>query len=297
MNDLQAWLKLQQNAVDQALAVNLPDEDVCPQDLHKAMHYSVFAGGKRLRPILCIAAAEACGAKGEQALLPACALEVLHTYSLIHDDLPCMDDDDLRRGIPTNHKVFGEAMAVLAGDALLSEAFIILCKTPPTQRYSVGDYVAELANASGSKNLIGGQVLDLQSEGKVVSKEQLIQIHESKTAALLIASIKLGGMVANADPQKLEMLAVFAYHIGLAFQIVDDILDVTQSTETLGKTAGKDEASAKSTYPAILGLEESKNEAIRLTNQALPHLLSSVIKHIAFSRLLATCWSVNFKPV
>ncbi len=269
MRDLKSWLKAQQKLVDAELRRQLPRENVRPVTIHKAMRYSIFAGGKRLRPILCLAAAEACGGLVENALAPACAVEIMHTYSLVHDDLPCMDDDDLRRGRPTSHKVYGEGVAVLCGDALLTEAFTIIAQTPATKRYTAREYVSELANTGGSRKLIGGQILDLEGEGKSLTKKQLIQIHEAKTAALLTSSLKLGGMTANVTPKKLEALETFGYNLGLAFQVIDDILDVTQTTEQLGKTAGKDEAVEKSTYPSVIGLEASKAEAARLTKKAL----------------------------
>jgi geranylgeranyl diphosphate synthase type II len=272
MNDLKPWLKSKQKEVDAALGRLLPRENTRPVTIHKAMRYSVFAGGKRLRPILCLAAAEACGGKIENALAPACATEVIHTYSLVHDDLPCMDDDDLRRGRPTSHKVFGEGLAVLTGDALLTEVFTMIAQTPPTKRFSVKDYVEEIAITGGSRKLIGGQVLDLEGEGKKLTKKDLVRIHEAKTAALLTAAVRLGAMTANATPRKLEALTTFGYNLGLAFQVIDDILDVTQTTEMLGKTAGKDEAVDKSTYPAILGLDASRKEAARLTRKALKSL-------------------------
>ncbi|MBT7959879.1 MAG: polyprenyl synthetase family protein [Akkermansiaceae bacterium] len=272
MNDLKPWLKSKQKEVDAALGRLLPRENTRPATIHKAMRYSVFAGGKRLRPILCLAAAEACGGKIENALAPACATEVMHTYSLVHDDLPCMDDDDLRRGRPTSHMVFGEGLAVLTGDALLTEVFTMIAQTPPTKRFSVRDYVEEIAITGGSKKLIGGQVLDLEGEGKKLTKKDLVRIHEAKTAALLTAAVRLGAMTANATPRKLEALTTFGYNLGLAFQVIDDILDVTQTTEMLGKTAGKDEAVDKSTYPAILGLDASRKEAARLTRKALKSL-------------------------
>jgi len=271
-SDLKDWLKSTQADVDAALNYFLPRANAAPKTIHKAMRYSVFAGGKRLRPLLCLAAAEACGGDTELALAPACALELMHTYSLVHDDLPSMDDDDLRRGRPTSHKVFGEGMAVLTGDALLTEVFAIIAQTEPTKRYDVGDYVREIAETGGSRKLIGGQVLDLEGEGKSLTKAQLIKIHEAKTAALLTCSVRLGAMTANATPRKLEALTAFGYNLGLAFQVIDDILDVTQTTEKLGKTAGKDEAVDKSTYPAILGLEASRKEAARLTRKALKSL-------------------------
>ena len=203
---------------------------------------------------------------------PACAVEILHTYSLVHDDLPCMDDDDLRRGRPTCHKVYGEGMAVLTGDALLTEAFLILAQTPPAKRYPGAAYIAELALTGGSTRLIGGQVMDLEGEGKKLTKAQLVKIHEAKTAALLTTSLRLGAMTANATEKQLEALGTFGRALGLAFQIIDDILDVTQSTEVLGKTAGKDAAVEKATYPAILGLEKSRKEAAKLTAEALDAL-------------------------
>jgi geranylgeranyl diphosphate synthase, type II len=258
--------------VDRALDAFLPKEKTAPQTIHKAMRYSVFAGGKRLRPILCLAAAEACGGDPQKAMAAACAVEVLHTYSLVHDDLPCMDDDDLRRGRPTCHKVFGDGMAVLCGDALLTEAFLILSHTAPTPRYKSDAYIKELALTSGSRHLIGGQVMDLEGEGKSLTKAQLILIHKAKTAALLTSSLRLGAMAVNSTPAKLEALSTFGQCLGLAFQIIDDILDVTQSTEVLGKTAGKDANVAKATYPAIVGLEKSRKEAAALTKKALAAL-------------------------
>lgn len=256
--------------VDEALDQFLPQAKTRPATIHEAMRYSLFAGGKRLRPILCLAAAEACGGSVEKALPPAAAVECLHTYTLVHDDLPCMDDDDLRRGMPTCHVKYGEGIAVLTGDALLTIAFEILAQTPASPRYGVGAYVTELAVASGSRHLIGGQVLDLEGEGSdvLLTPAQLRYLHESKTAALLTASIRLGGMTANATPAKLAALTDYGQALGLAFQVIDDILDVTQTSEKLGKSAGKDVAAAKSTYPALFGLEKSRKEAARLTKKA-----------------------------
>ena len=272
MSDLEAYLKNQQSLIDDSLNAFLPRANERPRTIHQAMRYSVFAGGKRLRPILTLAAAEACCGEAENALRPACAVEIMHTYSLVHDDLPSMDDDDLRRGRPTSHKVYGEGMAVLTGDALLTEAFTVLAETPPTKRYSLKDLLLEFSICGGSKKLIGGQVLDLEGESKDLNKAQLIRIHENKTAALLTTSLRLGAMTANATPKQLEALTDFGYNLGLAFQVIDDILDVTQSTEQLGKTAGKDEALNKATYPSILGLDKSKKEAARLTKKALATL-------------------------
>lgn len=267
--DLKAYLDGVVADVDAAMDVFLPTEDVRPQTMHAAMRYCVFAGGKRLRPVLCVAAAEACGGRRENVFPAACAVELMHTYSLVHDDLPCMDDDDLRRGRATCHKVYGEGMAVLCGDALLTEAFLVLTKANGTTRHTVGDMVAELAETGGSRKLIGGQVLDLEGEGRNLSLEELVRIHEAKTAALLTASVRLGGMAADASPDEMEALSKFGYALGLAFQVIDDILDVTATTEALGKTAGKDAAVDKATYPSVLGLEASRKEAERLTAEAL----------------------------
>jgi len=272
--EFKSYLEERKKLVDRSLDGFLPKARTRPATVHEAMRYSLFAGGKRLRPILCLAASEACDGDAENALAPASSVECIHTYSLIHDDLPCMDDDDLRRGMPTSHVKYGEGIAVLAGDALLTIAFEILAQTPPTKRYDVGAYISELAVASGSRHLIGGQVLDLEGEGSdvLLSPTQLKYIHQSKTAALLTASIHLGAMTANATPKKLEALTVYGQSLGLAFQVIDDILDVTQTSEKLGKSAGKDEATAKSTYPALFGLEKSRKEAARLTKNALAAL-------------------------
>ena len=267
--DLAEYLKGAIAEVDEAMDGFLPDANERPGVMHEAMRYCVFAGGKRLRPVLCIAAAEACGGVRESAFAAACSVELMHTYSLVHDDLPCMDDDDLRRGRATCHKVYGEGMAVLCGDALLTEAFAVIAKADGTERYGAGDMVAELALTGGSRKLIGGQVLDLEGEGKKLSLEELVRIHEAKTAALLACSVRLGGMSANATADELAALTTFGHSLGLAFQVIDDILDVTQTTEKLGKTAGKDEAVEKATYPAVVGLEKSREEAERLTAEAL----------------------------
>jgi geranylgeranyl diphosphate synthase, type II len=270
--NLDTYLAFMIREVDRSLDGFLPKEKTRPSTIHAAMRYCVFAGGKRLRPVFCLAAAEACGGDFSQALAPACAVELMHTYSLVHDDLPAMDDDDLRRGRPTCHKVYGEGMAVLCGDALLTEAFVVLAQTPATKRYGTKDYLSELAETGSSRKLIGGQVMDLEGEGKKQTKRELVRIHEAKTAALLTSSLRLGAMAANATPAKLEALTAFGQAVGLAFQVIDDILDVTQSTEVLGKTAGKDEAVEKSTYPSILGLEASRKEAAKLTKTAMDSL-------------------------
>jgi len=266
--ELREFIEACASEVDAALSRELPPARRRPATIHAAMRYAVFAGGKRLRPVLCLAAAEACGGERAAALPAACAVELMHTYSLVHDDLPCMDDDDLRRGRPTCHKVYGEAIAVLCGDALLTEAFRVLAGAPPSARYPAAAAVAELAAAGCSTGLIGGQVMDLEGEGEVLSKARLMAIHQAKTAALLTSSLRLGAMSANATPARLEALSAFGESLGLAFQVIDDILDVTQSTERLGKTAGKDAAVDKATYPAILGLEKARAEAARLTDRA-----------------------------
>ncbi len=266
--ELQSYLTARTKLVDRALDSHLPKESAKPATIHKAMRYSIFAGGKRLRPVLTLAAAEACGGKIADALPAACAVECIHTYSLIHDDLPCMDDDDLRRGRPTNHKVFGEGIAVLAGDALLTVAFEILAKAKPARRHPIAMQIADLAVAAGSRWLVGGQVADLEGEGRKLGGEDLKYIHRCKTAALLTASIRLGAMSANASPAQLRALTTFGQSVGLAFQVIDDILDVTQSTEKLGKSAGKDVAAQKTTYPAVFGLDKSRAEAKRLTRAA-----------------------------
>jgi geranylgeranyl diphosphate synthase type II len=270
--DLEKYLTEKTAAVNRALDGLLPPATAKPPTIHKAMRYSIFAGGKRLRPALCLAAAEACGGAWRDALPLACAVECIHTYSLIHDDLPAMDNDDYRRGKLTNHKVFGEGIAILAGDALLTEAFAILAASKSRPRYSHRDMLMELADAAGSRELIAGQVADLEGEGKKTSAAQLRYIHERKTAALLRCSVRLGGMSANCSASQYAALGDFGENVGLAFQIIDDILDVTQTSEQLGKTAGKDTAAQKATYPSIIGLEKSRKMAAALTDRAFAAL-------------------------
>src|ERR1700722_2983771 len=270
--DLQDFLSTRTEAVNLALDKFLPPEETKPATIHKAMRYSLFAGGKRMRPALCLAAAEACGGSDKDAMPMACAVECIHTYSLIHDDLPAMDNDDFRRGKPTNHKVFGEGVAVLAGDALLTQAFEIAAQCKKLPRYPHEKIILEIAKASGSLQLIAGQVADLEAEGKKISEAELKFIHECKTSALLCCSVRLGGMSANCPPVQLRALTNFGYHVGLAFQVIDDILDVTQTSEQLGKTAGKDVAVQKATYPAIVGLEKSRQIAAQLTARAFAAL-------------------------
>jgi geranylgeranyl diphosphate synthase type II len=272
--DLDRFLATRTEAVNRALDAFLPSAASRPATVHKAMRYSLFAGGKRMRPALCLAAAAACGGDEAAAMPLACAVECIHTYSLIHDDLPAMDNDDYRRGKLTNHKVFGEGIAVLAGDALLTQAFEIAAQCRGWPRYSHQKIILELAQAAGSLQLIAGQVADLEGEGKKISAKQLQYIHERKTSALLCASVRLGGMSANCTPAQLEALTDFGYHVGLAFQVIDDILDVTQTSEKLGKTAGKDTKAQKATYPSIVGLKQSRAIAERLTQRAFGALKS-----------------------
>ncbi len=270
--DLQAYLADRTEAVNRALDRFLPRATTRPATIHQAMRYSLFAGGKRMRPALSLAAAEACGGSPEDALPLACAVECIHTYSLVHDDLPAMDNDDYRRGKLTNHKVFGEAIAILAGDALLTQAFEIAARCKGWPRYPHRAIILELTHAAGSGQLVAGQVADLEGEGKKISADQLKYIHERKTSALLCCSARLGGMSANCTVAQLKALTDFGYHVGLAFQIIDDILDVTQTSERLGKTAGKDTKAQKATYPNIVGMERSKQIAQQLTHRAFDAL-------------------------
>ena len=270
--DLQAYLADRTEAVNRALDRFLPRATTRPATIHKAMRYSLFAGGKRMRPALSLAAAEACGGSAEDALPLACAVECIHTYSLVHDDLPAMDNDDYRRGKLTNHKVFGESIAILAGDALLTQAFEIAARCKGWPRYPHQVIILELTHAAGSGQLIAGQVADLEGEGKRISADQLKYIHERKTSALLCCSARLGGMSANCTVAQLKALTDFGYNVGLAFQIIDDILDLTQTSERLGKTAGKDTQAQKATYPTIVGMEKSKRIAQQLTHRAFEAL-------------------------
>jgi geranylgeranyl diphosphate synthase type II len=283
--DLQQFLATRTKTVNAALDKFLPSDKTRPATIHKAMRYSLFAGGKRMRPALCLAAAAACGGREADALPLACAVECIHTYSLIHDDLPAMDNDDFRRGKPTNHKVFGEGIAVLAGDALLTQAFEIAAQAKGWPRYPHRDLILEIARASGSLQLVAGQVADLEGEGKKLSVAELRYIHERKTSALLCCSVRLGGMSANCTAAQLKALTDFGYHVGLAFQVIDDILDVTQTSEQLGKTSGKDVAVQKATYPAIVGLEKSRKIAEQLTAKAFAALKTFKGKAIALEAL------------
>ncbi|MBI3651908.1 MAG: polyprenyl synthetase family protein [Acidobacteria bacterium] len=262
--------------VNQWLDSLLPKESTPPVNLHKAMRYSMFAGGKRLRPVLVLASGEALGAATDDLMPAACALEMIHTYSLIHDDLPAMDNDDLRRGRPTCHKAFGEAMAILAGDALLTQAFRVLAlDAPHRDALKQLRVIGEIAKAAGTvEALIGGQVVDMESEGQTVDAATLDYIHRSKTGAMIRAAVIVGGLIAEATDEQMSKLDDYSRRIGLAFQIADDILDVTQTSEQLGKTAGKDQAASKATYPAIHGLEASKKKAHELVDEAIAIIAS-----------------------
>ena len=259
--NLREYLARQQRLVDSELDRLVPPESTPPETIHRAMRYSLFAGGKRIRPILCMESAYAAGGEMDGVAPCACSLELIHTYSLIHDDLPALDNDDYRRGKLTNHKVFGDAMAILAGDSLLTLAFQVLAQLPVADDRRTR-LIAELATASGTVGgMIGGQVADLEGEGKAPTAELLESIHRAKTGALLRASLRMGAIYAGASDEQYSALSCYGEHIGLAFQIVDDILDVEESSAALGKTAGKDAAQHKITFPAVYGLETSHRMA------------------------------------
>ncbi|XP_077217158.1 geranylgeranyl pyrophosphate synthase, chloroplastic-like [Tasmannia lanceolata] len=271
--DFKTYMKDKANSVNQALdnAVRMRE----PETIHMAMRYSLLSGGKRVRPVLCIAACELVGGSEITAMPSACAVEMIHTMSLIHDDLPCMDNDDLRRGKPTNHKVFGEAIALLAGDALLAFAFELMATgTAVTSPEKLVRAMGELAKAIGPEGLVAGQVVDIISTGlKDVGLDQLEFIHLHKTAALLEGSVVIGAILGGGSDEEVEKLRIFARRVGLLFQVVDDILDVTKSTQELGKTAGKDLVADKVTYPKLLGLEKSREFAEQLNRDAKDQLL------------------------
>jgi geranylgeranyl diphosphate synthase type II len=271
MSELEAALQERRLEVERALNVSLPAETSWPPRLHEAMRYSLFAGGKRIRPLLVLGACDAVGGSHEEALPFACAVEMVHTFSLIHDDLPAMDDDDLRRGKPTSHKVYGEALAILAGDALLARAFHLLSGVPADLRRLLrrAQAMTLLGEAVGANGLIGGQVEDMAAQGQAVSADTLERIHRCKTGALLSASVRGGGLLGGADADQLDQLRGFGSAIGLAFQVVDDILDATESAERLGKTAGKDKAAQKATYVRVHGLETARAKAQSLLKEAL----------------------------
>ena len=269
---LPAFFEEDRLAVDAALERLLPPETARPTIIHRAMRYSVFAGGKRVRPILCLEAARIFTADVAPILPVACALEFIHTYSLIHDDLPALDNDDLRRGQPTCHKQFGEAMAILAGDGLLTLAFETLAAAPLTAEPRVA-IIHTIASGAGTiDGMVGGQVADLEAERQRVTAETLEYIHRSKTAALICASVVSGAIAGGASPDDVARLRAFGQQIGWAFQVTDDILDVEESSEALGKTAGKDQAQQKATYPALFGLEKSHEFARQLATRAIAEL-------------------------
>ncbi len=269
---LGTYLDARKKIVDEALERYMPGEDNYPPVIFKALRYSLFAGGKRIRPILCLASAEAVGGNVESILPVACALELIHTYSLIHDDLPAMDDDDYRRGRRTSHKVFGENMAILAGDALLTEAFHLMSdgglmeKIAPEKLISV---IHDVAGAAGCFGMVGGQVVDVQSEGEAVETEVLNFIHTRKTGAMIAVAVKAGAVLANAGEVELKALASYGRHIGLAFQIADDILNVEGDQKLMGKGTGSDTKRGKVTYPALVGMDASRKKAGELIEDAL----------------------------
>jgi len=267
-----SYLEQQKVAIDKALDALLPPEDQYPPHLHRAMRYCLFAGGKRIRPILALAAAEAVGGNPENIIQQASALELIHTFTLIHDDLPAMDNDDYRRGVLATHKVFGEAMAILAGDALLTEAFKILslgCKRGVHKADHIVQIIEVVAEASGSRGIVGGQVVDIESEGKAIEIKHLEYIHQHKTGSLITASVVLGGTLAEGSAEELEHLKAYGTAIGLAFQITDDILDIKGSPMELGKNTGGDRSKGKATYPAILGIDQAEKRKRELYEEAL----------------------------
>lgn len=273
--DLTTYFVERTALVDAALDRFLPQEQLLPARLHQAMRYSVFAGGKRLRPVLMLAACEAVGAEAERVLPAACAMEMIHTYSLIHDDLPAMDDDDYRRGRLTSHKVFGEATAILAGDALLTQAFALLADPSVLAGVSAAvrlQVISTIASAAGSFGMVGGQVVDMESEGQTFDLPTLEYIHTHKTGALILASITTGALLGGGSPEELRALERYGAAIGLAFQVADDILDIVGDQVTIGKDVGSDEARGKATYPALLGLAEARNRARDLRDAAITAL-------------------------
>jgi geranylgeranyl diphosphate synthase type II len=271
---LEAYLQDRRKIVEEALRRYLPAESNTPVEIYKAIHYSVFAGGKRIRPILCLAAVEAAGGDLAPAMPVACALELIHTYSLIHDDLPAMDNDDFRRGKPTSHKVFGENIAILAGDALLTEAFALLSRAekvrlPAERRLAV---IQEIAQAAGIAGMVGGQTMDLLSEKSAPDEAVLYEIHRRKTGMLITAAVKSGAIISSAREDKIQALADYGMNIGLAFQIADDILNVEGDRELMGKGTGSDAALGKVTYPSLLGMERSRERLKKHIDTAIASL-------------------------
>jgi geranylgeranyl diphosphate synthase type II len=268
MIDTRDYLREIAKRVDKALQNYLPPESEFPQKIHEAMRYSVFAGGKRLRPILVLESCRVCGGSDQNALPIACTFELVHTYSLIHDDLPAIDNDDLRRGMPTSHKKFGEAVAILAGDALLAFAFNLLAREVREPEIAQR-VILELSAAAGSRGMVGGQVLDVSAPPQEGKEEYINSIHGMKTAALIAAATRCGAIVAEGSADDFSALSQYGCYLGLAFQIVDDILDVESSSATLGKSAGKDEALGRLTYPGIYGLDKSRRDAAHLIGKAV----------------------------
>lgn len=290
--EIKSYLNRQKLVVEEHLSTMFLQEQGVFAEHIKAMRYSLFVGGKRVRPILCLASAEAVSDDStlvQKALPTACALECIHTYSLIHDDLPAMDDDELRRGKPTNHTIFGEAGAILAGDGLLSFAFELLSGplNQTLEAETCRKVIHQIAHAAGSEGMVGGQSLDMLHEGKLVSLETLQEIHRSKTGALITASCVSGGLIANASQKQLEALNDYGNNIGLAFQIADDILDIESTTEELGKPVGSDLASEKVTYPSLVGLDQAKKKAREAVDRA-HHALSKFTDKADPLRELAT---------
>jgi geranylgeranyl diphosphate synthase type II len=273
--DLKSYLREKKQLIE-AFLESYYSAPFPPKILRESMVYSLSAGGKRVRPILCLAAYEACGGRVEDAVPQASAIELIHTYSLIHDDLPAMDNDDLRRGKPTNHKVFGEGIAVLAGDGLLTDAFCLFAdrryRRPVIADSAIAHCVCEVAHAAGSQGMVGGQAQDLLSENSEPDPITLIFIHEHKTAALISVSVRIGAILAGADEEKLERLTRYGENIGLAFQVIDDILDVEGETEVIGKPKGSDEKKKKLTYPSLYGIEESRRKAKELIDASVSAL-------------------------
>jgi len=266
---LKAYLEEKRAVVEEALERFLPPGGEAPASLHEAMRYAVFSGGKRLRPILALSSFDLVGGRGDGVLAPACALELIHTYSLIHDDLPAMDDDDMRRGRPTCHKAFGEAVAILAGDALLTLAFEIVARESsldPARRLAV---IEELARANGSRGMAGGQAADIGVEGQPPTLDAITFIHTNKTALPLAAAVRVGGIAGGAAGADLEALTAYGRKAGLAFQITDDLLDVTGTAEEMGKAVGKDIARGKMTYPGVVGVEAAGKHARTLLDEAV----------------------------
>jgi geranylgeranyl diphosphate synthase type II len=275
--DLKAYLKEKREMVEEALGRVFPQPEGPASDVVKAMRYSLFAGGKRMRPILCIAGAETVGGHGREVLPVACALEMIHTYSLIHDDLPAMDNDDLRRGLPTNHKVFGDAVAILAGDGLLTEAFRAITQLElslKTEPHTLLNVIRLIADASGYQGMVGGQVADIQSEGKAVGPPVVEFIHTHKTGALIAASVTSGAILGGGNREQVNALDRYGKSIGLAFQIADDILDVEGETEKMGKKVGGDTRKKKVTYPSVFGLPRSKEIQEEMVDRAIESLKS-----------------------